>query len=69
MEGATFALGDYDVYLVVRVPDNVAGAASSMAFAAGGAFKPRKMTPLLTIPEGIRAIQKAGSIDYHAPAN
>jgi hypothetical protein len=40
-----------------------------MAFSSGGAFKPQKTTPLLTIAEGGRVTQKEGSIDYHPPAN
>ncbi len=39
IEGVWFAFGEYDVVLIVQMPDNVSAAAMSIAIAAGGALK------------------------------
>ena len=48
------------------MPDNVNAAAIAMAFAAGGACKAIKTTPLLTIAEGVEAMKKASTTGYRA---
>ena len=45
------AFGDYDIILVSEMPDHVAAASFAMAFAAGGACKSVKTTPLLNMTE------------------
>ncbi|MGH9430873.1 MAG: GYD domain-containing protein [Terriglobia bacterium] len=62
--GAWFAFGDYDVVLVTEFPDNASAAAISMAFAAGGACRDLKTTPLMTVEEGLKALQQAGKCGY-----
>jgi uncharacterized protein with GYD domain len=59
-----FAFGDYDIVAMLELPDNVAAAAIAIAFAAGGACKSVKTTPLLTTAEGIDALKKAASTGY-----
>ena len=59
-----FSFGDYDVVGVVEFPDNVSAAAIAMAFAAGGACKSVRTTPLLTSAEALEAIKKAGKSEY-----
>lgn len=59
-----FAFGDYDVVAIMEMPDNVAAAAIAIAFAAGGACKSVKTTPLMTTAEGIDALKKAASSGY-----
>ena len=59
-----FSFGDYDVVGVVEFPDNVSAAAIAIAFAAGGACKSVRTTPLLTSAEAIEAIKKAGNSGY-----
>ncbi len=61
---AWFAFGDYDVILIIEFPDNVGAAAIAMAFAAGGACKAVKTTPLMTMDEGVQALKKAGGSGY-----
>ncbi|MFY9527518.1 MAG: GYD domain-containing protein [Candidatus Acidiferrales bacterium] len=61
-----FAFGDYDIVSVLEMPDNVAAAAIAIAFAAGGACKAVKTTPLMTTAEGIEALKKAGTSGYRA---
>ena len=66
IESAWFAFGEYDVVLILQMPDNVNAAAMAMAFAAGGACKAIKTTPLLTIAEGVEAMKKASTTGYRA---
>lgn len=57
---AWYSLGDYDLVAILEYPDNVSVAAASIMVIAGGALKAGKTTPLLTIEEGMAALQKAG---------
>ena len=59
-----FTFGDSDIAGVLEFPDNVSAAAIAMAFAAGGACKSVRTTPLLTIEEGLKAMKKAGQSGY-----
>ena len=62
--GAWFAFGDHDVVLIVDMPDNVSAAAAAIAFAAGGACKSVKTTPLISAEDGVEAMKKAGASGY-----
>ena len=66
IEGAWYAFGEYDVVLILQMPDNVNAAAISMAFAGGGACKSVKTTPLLTVAEAVEAMKKAAGTGYRA---
>lgn len=59
-----FAFGDYDVVAITEMPDAVSAAALAIAFAAGGACKALKTTPLLSMAEGIDAMKKAAASNY-----
>ena len=67
LEGAWLAFGDYDVVVVMSLPNNVNAAAVSMAAAAGGALKSGKTTPLLKFSEGVSALKKASRAGYRPP--
>jgi len=67
IECAYLAFGDYDIVIVVDMPDNVSAAAFSIAAAAGGAVKAVKTTPLMTLAEGIEAMRKGGGAGYRPP--
>lgn len=67
LESAYLAFGDYDVVVIAEMPDNVSAAAFSLATSAGGALKAIKTTSLLTIEEGIEAMQKAAGAGYRPP--
>jgi len=69
VEGAWFAFGDYDVVLVMQMPDNVSAAAFSLAIAASGAFKAHMTTPLMTIADGVEAMKKAAGAGYRPPGS
>jgi uncharacterized protein with GYD domain len=60
-ESAYLAFGEYDVVLMLDLPDNTTAAAVSMVFSAGGAVKSIKTTPLMAVPEGIQAMRMAGA--------
>ena len=64
IETAYFTFGDYDVVLIVEIPSNVDVTAIAMAFAAGGACKSVKTTPLLTLDEAVEAMKKASKTGY-----
>jgi uncharacterized protein with GYD domain len=64
IENAFFTFGDYDIVLIVQMPTNVDVTAIAMAFAAGGACKSVKTTPLLTIDEAVEAMKKAAGSRY-----
>ena len=66
IEGGWFSFGEYDVVLIVEMPDNVSAAALSLAFAAGGAVT-GKTTPLLSQPEGVAAMKRAATAGYKPP--
>jgi uncharacterized protein with GYD domain len=63
---AYFAFGEYDVVVITEMPDNVSAAAIAIAFAAGGAVKSEKTTPLMTTGEALEAIKKAGQSGYRS---
>ena len=64
MQGFWFAFGDYDVVGLIELPDNVSAAAFAMAVGAGGACSRFRTTPLMSIADGIEAMQKASTSGY-----
>jgi uncharacterized protein with GYD domain len=60
------AFGDYDIVVILEMPDNVAAAAIAMSFAAGGACRVIKTTPLMTMAEGVEAAKKAAASGYRS---
>ena len=66
IESAYFAFGEHDVVLVFQMSDNVNAAAIAMAFAAGGACRTVRTTPLLTTAEALEAMKKASTAGYRA---
>lgn len=58
LETMYFAFGEDDILVIADLPDNAAAAALSVAASAGGLAK-FKITPLLTIEEMDRAIEKS----------
>ncbi|MGB8030066.1 MAG: GYD domain-containing protein [Terracidiphilus sp.] len=62
--GSWLAFGDYDLVMIVEMPNNVSAAALSLAAAAGGSCKTVKTTPLLTIAQAMSALKKAGKSGY-----
>lgn len=67
IESIYFAFGDFDVVLIVDLPDSVSMAALSMAAGASGGVGDLKTTVLIPMSEGVEAARKAGSIGYRPP--
>jgi len=64
LEGAYFALGDADVYVLCDCPDHVSAAALSLAVSSSGLVR-TKTIPLLTVEEADRALSMKTA--YRAP--
>ncbi len=64
VEAGYLCFGEYDVVVIVEMPDNASAAGLAIAFAAGGALRAAKTTPLLTAQEGIEAMKKATATGY-----
>ncbi len=62
--GSWLAFGDYDLVMIIEMPNNVNAAALALAAAAGGSCKTVKTTPLLSIAQGLSALRKAGKSGY-----
>jgi len=64
---AWFAFGEYDVVVIVEMPDNVSIASLVLAATAGGHLAASKTTVLMPIEDGLEAMQRAGAIVYPTP--
>jgi uncharacterized protein with GYD domain len=62
--GNWLSFGDYDVTLIMEMPDNVSAAAMALAAAAGGSLKSVKTTPLMSIEDAQAAMKKAAASSY-----
>jgi uncharacterized protein with GYD domain len=62
--GGWLAFGEYDLVVILDLPDNVSAAAFSMAVSAGGAISAIKTTPLMSIEDAVAAMRKAGASVY-----
>jgi uncharacterized protein with GYD domain len=61
---AYYTFGEYDLVVILDMPDNVSAAAFALAVAGGGAAKTMKTTPLMSIEDGIEAIRKGAKSSY-----
>jgi len=61
---AYYSFGEYDIIVIIDMPDNTAAAAFAIAVAGAGAAKAAKTTPLMSIEEGISAIRKGAQSSY-----
>ena len=64
IESGYYAFGEYDIILVVEMPDNVQAAAMALAVGAGGACSAYTTTVLLTADEATRAMSAATGSAY-----
>lgn len=67
LEDFYLSFGDYDVVCIVDLPDNTAAAAVSIAASAGRGIKAISTTPLLSVTEGVIALQLAHDLGYESP--
>ena len=61
---AFFAHGEYDVVLILEMPDETSAAALAVASAGGGSLKAIKTTPLITAAQGVEILKKAAACGY-----
>ena len=66
IENAWYSFGEFDITMIVQMPDNVSAAALSIALASGDALKNVKTTPLLTATEAMEAMKRAGKAGARA---
>lgn len=69
LKGIWNSLGDYDLVEIATLPDDESAAALSMAILAGGAIKISRTTPLLSLNDGMEAMEKASKLEYKPPGN
>ena len=69
LEASYLSFGEYDAIILVEAPDNVTVSGLVMDFAAGGALRAVKTTPLVTWEDGVKAMKKAGQISYKPPTS
>ena len=67
IENIFYSLGDYDVLVIAEFPDNVSASAAIVAVSAGWATKEAKITPLMSVEEGIEGMKKSKSAGYRPP--
>ena len=63
-----FCFGEYDVVVLVELPDDSAATAVAMAAVSPGHLKAYKTTKLFTIEETMEAMRKAGSLAFPGPS-
>ena len=56
--GGWYSFGDYDLVLIIDVPNNESMSAIALAVVAGGAVKAGKTTPLLTGEQGVASFER-----------
>ena len=62
MIGSWYCFGEYDLMIVVDVPNNESMAAIALAIAAGGAVKSAKTTVLMSGDEAVSGMKKAAAV-------
>lgn len=67
--GVWYAFGEYDRVAILEFPANINAAAYTITVMPSGAVKALKTTPLLTIEDGLAAMQQAGEVStvYRPP--
>jgi uncharacterized protein with GYD domain len=69
LENGWLCFGEYDLVAILDMPDDVSMAGAAMAFAAGGAIKSQRTTPLMSTAQGVEAMRKAGGVAYRPPGS
>jgi uncharacterized protein with GYD domain len=67
--GGGFCFGEYDIAILVSLPDNASAAAVAMTFGAGGGLKAIKTTPLLSASEAVKGMKMASQSKYKPPTS
>jgi uncharacterized protein with GYD domain len=62
--GSWLSFGEYDLVMMVEMPDNISMASFAIAAAAGGSLKSVKTTPMISTEDAIAAVKKAATSGY-----
>lgn len=62
-----YCFGDYDGVVMLETPDDVSAGSIVLAAMGGGHLAKTKTTKLISIPEAMDMMSKAGSIVYATP--
>ena len=63
-----FCFGEYDVVVLVELPDDSAATAVALAAVSPGHLKAYKTTKLFTVEETMEAMRKAGGLAFQGPS-
>jgi uncharacterized protein with GYD domain len=61
--------GEFDLVAIFDMPDEETMAGAAMGFAAGGSIKSMRTTPLMSMAQGMKAMEKAGGMAYRPPGS
>jgi uncharacterized protein with GYD domain len=64
LSASWLSFGEYDLVMMVEMPDNISIASFAIAAAAGGSLKSVKTTPLLSVDDAMAAVKKASTSGY-----
>jgi uncharacterized protein with GYD domain len=68
VESFYFAMGEFDVAVIIEVPDDVSAVAGALAVTGAGHMSAYHTTKLLTNDEMMTAMRKAHGVSYAAPS-
>jgi uncharacterized protein with GYD domain len=63
-----YCFGEYDVVVLVELPEDNAALTTAIAGVIPGHLKASKTTKLFTVEETLEAMRKAGSLAFQGPA-
>lgn len=64
-----FAQGEYDLFVILELPDAETANVFALAAAKTGHLKTTKITPLFTAEETMRAMRRAGELTVRMPGS
>jgi uncharacterized protein with GYD domain len=64
LSASWLSFGEYDLVMVVEMPDHISMASFAIAAAAGGSLKSVKTTPMISTEDAIAAVKKAAKSGY-----
>ncbi len=64
LSASWLSFGEYDLVMILEMPDNVSVASFALTAAAGGSLKSVKTTPLMSLSDAMAALKKAATSGY-----
>ena len=69
IESAYLSFGTNDLVLICEFPDKISAASVAIKAASGGGLSNFHTTPLISIEDGLEALNKAGNLSYSPPGD